>query len=306
MWVDGLGSDNSMSNSVLNIGTPLFDLKTALGGSDIEVGAGEIRLMVKGEYTSWYKIINQLPDLYKEGLTKIYLRQPDGTYVVGYVAVNPLDDTILTVNWDADSYPSNSTIPSSYRASLSTFDAIIDPQRTRPSNVVTGTRYLILESIGGGIRDTFVAENSVQRITTDVLRRKVHDHKIFVNGVEVGSGGPSETWDPTNPTIYNSNYYITLDSPALSGDEITYELYMNEDGPDAWKNSNNSDFIAEANDIIEWTGSKWNVVFSAQENTDILLYLTNMYTNTQYKWNGVYWSKSFEGEYNQGDWRLGL
>jgi len=306
MWVDGLGSDNNRTNAVLNIGTPLFDLKTALGGFDIEVGAGEIRLLLKGEYVAWYKIINQLPDLYKEGLTKIYLKQPDGTYVVGYVVVNPLDDTILTVNWDADSYPSNSSIPSSYRASLSTFDAIIDPQRTRPSNVVAGTRYLILESIGGGLRDTFVTENSVQRITTDVLRRKVHDHKIFVNGIEVGSGGPSEPWNPTNSVIYNSNYYITLDNPALPGDEITYELYMNEDGPDAWKNSNNSDFIAEANDIIDWTGSKWNVIFSAQENTDVLLYLTNMYTNTQYKWNGVYWSKSFEGEYNQGDWRLGL
>ena len=305
-WVDGLGSDNNRTNAVLNIGTPLFDLKTAIGGFEIEVGAGEIRLVLKGEYVAWYKIINQLPDLYKEGLTKIYLRQPDGTYVVGYVVVNPLDDTILTVNWDTDSYPSNSTIPSSYRASLSTFDAIIDPQRTRPSNVVAGTRYLILESIGGGLRDTFVTENSIQRITTDVLRRKVHDHKIFVNGVEVGSGGPSEPWNPTNSIIYNSNYYITLDSPALPGDEITYELYMNEDGPDAWKNSNNSDFIAEANDIIEWTGSKWNVIFSAQENADVLLYLTNMYTNTQYKWNGVYWSKSFEGEYNQGDWRLGL
>jgi hypothetical protein len=81
---------------------------------------------------------------------------------------------------------------------------------------------------------------------------------------------------------------------------------MNEDGPDAWKNTNNSDFIAEANDIIEWDGNKWNIIFSAAESADVLLYLTNMYTNTQYKWNGVYWSKSFEGEYNRGEWRLGL
>ena len=306
IWVDGIGTDNNMSNGGVNISTPLFDIKTTLGNFGIEVLYGEIKLVSNSEYVSWRKIIDQLPDLYKEGLTKVYLKQPDGTYVVGYVAMNPLDETILTVNWDTDSYPSNNTIPSSYRTSLSTFDAIIDPQRTRPSNVVAGTRYLILESIGGGIRDTFVSETSIHRITTDVLRRKVNDHKIFVDGVEVGSGGPSEPWDPTNPVIYNSNYYITLDTAVPVGSEITYELYMNEDGPDAWKNTNNSDFIAEANDIIEWDGNKWNIIFSAAESADVLLYLTNMYTNTQYKWNGVYWSKSFEGEYNRGEWRLGL
>jgi hypothetical protein len=257
---------------------------------------------------SWYKILELNPEIYKEGLTKIYLKQPDGTYVVGYIALNPVDDTVMSVNWDVDSYPSNSEIQSNYRSNnlWGSFDAIIDPQRTRPSSSDSGTRYLILEGIGGGVRDTFVSENSVHKITTDILRRKVNDHKIFVNGVEVGSGGPSEPWDPTNPVIYNSNYYITLDTPAAPGSEITYELYVNEDGPDAWKNTDDSDFIAEANDIIEWDGDKWNVIFSAKESSNILLYLTNLYTGTQYKWNGVYWSKSFEGDYRKGGWRIGL
>lgn len=307
MYVEGLGSDNNMGNAGLTISQPLTQVKTNLL-YDIEVSATSIRLVDNNEYVSWYKILELNPEIYKEGLTKIYLKQPDGTYVVGYLALNPVDDTIMSVNWDIDSYPSNTTIESSYRSNSlwGSFDAIIDPQRTRPSSNVPGTRYLILESIGGGIRDTFEAENSVYKITTDVLRRKVNDHKIFVNGVEVGSGGPSEPWNPANPAIWNSNYYITLDVPAKPGDEITYELYMNEDGPDAWKNIDSSDFIAEANDIIEWDGSKWTVVFSAQEEINTLAYLTNLYSGTQYKWNGVYWSKSFEGEYNKGDWRIGL
>ena len=306
-YVEGLGSDNNLSTGGLDIGKPLFDINTNLLYT-AEVETNIIRLVSNGEYVSWYKILELNPEIYKEGLTKIYLKQPDGTYVVGYIAINPVDDTIMSVNWDVDSYPSNSEIQSTYRLNnlWGSFDAIIDPQRTRPSSSNPGTRYLILEGIGGGVRDTFVSENSVHKITTDVLRRKVNDHKIFVNGVEVGSGGPSEPWDPTNTAIYNSNYYITLDTPAAPGSEITYELYVNEDGPDAWKNTDNSDFIAEANDIIEWDGSKWNVIFSAKESSNILLYLTNLYTGTQYKWNGVYWSKSFEGDYRKGDWRLGL
>lgn len=307
MYVEGLGSDNSISDAGTSLSAPLASIKTNFL-YDIEVNTTSVKLVNQGEYLSWYKIIELNPEIYKEGLTKIYLRQPDNTYVVGYIALNLLDDKIMSVNWDVDSYPSNTNINSTYRASnlWGSFDAIIDPQRTRPSSSAVGTRYLILEGIGGGIRDTFTAENSVHKINTDVLRRKVNDHKIFVNGVEVGSGGPSEPWDPLNPAIYNSNYYITLDTAALSGDEITYELYVNADGPDAWKNIDNSDFIAEANDIIEWDGSKWQVIFSAKENQDLLIYQTNLYTGTQYKWNGVYWSKSFEGEYRKGDWRIGL
>lgn len=307
IFVEGLGTDNNFSESGMNVSQPLFDIKTNLFYT-LEVSANTLRLVANNEYISWHKLLQLNPEAYKEGLTKIYLRQPDGTYVVGYIALNPLDDTIMSVNWDIDSYPTNDSISSANRANnlWGSFDAIIDPQRTRPTSSITGTRYLILEGIGGGIRDTFTTENSVKTITTDVLRRKVDDHKIFVNGVEVGSGGPSEPWNPSNPVIYNSNYYITLDDTAMPGDVITYELYVNQDGPDAWKNDDGSDFIAEANDIIEWDGDKWTVIFSADENADTLLYLTNLYTGTQYKWNGVYWSKSFEGEYKKGDWRIGL
>ena len=33
-------------------------------------------------------------------------------------------------------------------------------------------------------------------------------------------------------------------------------------------------------------------------------YITNAYTGIQYKWDGNSWSKSFEGIYHNGDWRL--
>jgi hypothetical protein len=79
---------------------------------------------------------------------------------------------------------------------------------------------------------------------------------------------------------------------------------MNEDGSDAWKNIDGSDFIAGENDLIEWDGSKWHVVFSAAANPTTPVYQTNLYTMAQYKWTGEYWTKSFEGEYDKKYWRM--
>lgn len=82
----------------------------------------------------------------------------------------------------------------------------------------------------------------------------------------------------------------------------------NTDGPDAWKNADGSDFVASENDIIEWTGSKWEIVFDASTNDakNGLTYTTNLNTGVQYKWDGFEWSLSFEGEYRKGTWRLVL
>jgi hypothetical protein len=87
---------------------------------------------------------------------------------------------------------------------------------------------------------------------------------------------------------------------------VTYKLKINADGPDAWKSNSGEDLYAVENDIIEWDGEQWNVVFDASKNTENLIYQTNIYTGVQYKWNGVQWAKSFEGEYGAGQWRLEL
>jgi hypothetical protein len=36
------------------------------------------------------------------------------------------------------------------------------------------------------------------------------------------------------------------------------------------------------------------------------VFITNLRTGIQYKWDGVQWLKSFEGEYLPGSWRLTL
>ena len=79
---------------------------------------------------------------------------------------------------------------------------------------------------------------------------------------------------------------------------------INNDGADAWKGTGGQDLIAKANDIIEWDGAQWNVVFAASQNSDNIVYQTNIYTNVQYQWNGVSWIKSYDGDYRTGQWRI--
>ena len=72
----------------------------------------------------------------------------------------------------------------------------------------------------------------------------------------------------------------------------------NTDGPDAW-----GDLVAGANDVIEYTGNKWEVMFDSSNESGIH-YLTNSNTNLQYKYTGNEWVKSYEGEYRAGDWSI--
>jgi hypothetical protein len=204
-------------------------------------------------------LFDQYPGKYAAGSSQIYLMQSDGTEVAGTIAIDPMDETLLSVNWDLDTVPQNTGIDSnglmdsdvgytvpSYRNGTSNnggpgnFDAIINPQQTGPNDakfitrygaISAGRRYLLIEDIGD-------ADNT--------------------------------------------------------------------DGADAWKNTDNSDLVAKANDIIEWDGTQWNVIFDSVQESDTMVWQTNIYTGVQYLWNGVSWVKSYEGEYGTGQWRIVL
>jgi hypothetical protein len=63
--------------------------------------------------------------------------------------------------------------------------------------------------------------------------------------------------------------------------------------------------VARTNDIIEYTGTQWQVVFEA-EGDDTIQFVTNVTTGIQYRWTGITWVKSFEGLYPGGEWSLVL
>jgi hypothetical protein len=70
----------------------------------------------------------------------------------------------------------------------------------------------------------------------------------------------------------------------------------------AWS-PNNIPFYANANDIIEFDGTRWRVSLDSQNNIDGE-YVTNLNTNVQYYWDGESWLRSYEGAYREGKWTL--
>ena len=173
----------------------------------------------------------------------------------------------------------------------------------------------------------------------------IFETKVFVNGVsvaftEVEDGGKFQTFNSQSYRTESGKYKIRLNEfpPLEDGngnasvvkyvierytypdwytegddpDTITVEsdVYLpgkpeRSSGPEAWKNLDGSDTYIKANSIIEWNGSRWVPVFDPEEITTNI-FITNLRTGIQYKWDGVQWLKSFEGEYLPGSWRLTL
>jgi len=61
-----------------------------------------------------------------------------------------------------------------------------------------------------------------------------------------------------------------------------------------------------ANSIIEWNGTNWIVSFDPGTQGTTLAYVQHLSTFVQYRWDGLQWLRSFEGDYDVGYWRLQL
>jgi hypothetical protein len=180
----------------------------------------------------WTRLLDLYPGKFRAGLSQLRLMTPNNTEIVAYLSLDPLDETVMNLNFDSDTIPTNTIIAGNV-VPRGTVDAIIDPEKFNPSSPSIGIRYLILENL-------------------------------------------------------NSSYSV----PGY-------------DGPDAWKNADSSDPVASANDIIEWDGTRWQVIFNSKTTSGVV-YITNTYTGIQYKWTNGEWTKSSEGIYDKELWRLVL
>ncbi len=70
-----------------------------------------------------------------------------------------------------------------------------------------------------------------------------------------------------------------------------------------WLGIDDTPLRAYANDIIEFDGNHWDVVFDSANEVQVQ-YVTNLTTGTQYRWSGTSWSKSYEGYFPAGKWQL--
>ena len=106
-----------------------------------------------------------------------------------------------------------------------------------------------------------------------------------------------------NPDTFNPSSKVANTRYLILEDINVDHAAPNYDGPIAWKNTNGTDFVANANDIIQWNGTDWAILFNSNAASDVT-YITNSYTGIQYKWDGGNWSKSFEGIYDNTAWRI--
>jgi len=104
--------------------------------------------------------------------------------------------------------------------------------------------------------------------------------------------GPNDGLDSS---MLGQRYLLTEDTGSFQGTS-----------PIAWQGANDEVLVAMANDIIEFDGYRWMVVFDRDSSPDNIQYVTNLTTNIQYKWVNNMWVKSYEGLYPGGQWSLVL
>jgi hypothetical protein len=76
--------------------------------------------------------------------------------------------------------------------------------------------------------------------------------------------------------------------------------------PDAWEGTDGQPLVAHANDIVEYNGERWEIVFDSTSSPENMQYVTNITTELQYRWTGSAWVKSYQGLYPGGQWTLVL
>jgi hypothetical protein len=125
------------------------------------------------------------------------------------------------------------------------------------------------------------------------------DSAVGYNGAGSYRPNSTGTFDAIiNPLTYNPDAVVTGTRYLLVDDIGNIN---NVDPATEW-----GTLVAYANDIIEWTGSAWRVVFAHSQFASTMVWQTNIYTGVQYLWNGVSWVKSYEGEYRAGQWKIVL
>ena len=176
-----------------------------------------------GKKLDWQLVLDQYGG-YKEGVSRITFKQPNGSELVGTIAVNPVDPTLLVVSMDMDTvpgntsilegrYPNNTVYTSVRSASKGTIDAIINPYNFNPlntygtkANYPVGLRYLMLDDLNMFLAPTRAASIATNIIDTDIdfyrivrpdQRQKasasnlprsysnIFETKVYVNGVSV-------------------------------------------------------------------------------------------------------------------------
>jgi T4-like virus Myoviridae tail sheath stabiliser len=192
------------------------------------------------------------------------------------------------------------------RSSLSpfTFPVVENPQITWPSVIGAygvlrpGISYITLD-------DPWNQDASI----VGTITVNPSDDRLIIYNIDPDTI-PQDSLLPVNSVINPllSGPNIGLPAPTLGQRYLITEPTGNTENsqnPLGWTGSGGQPLLANANDIIEFNGVRWEVAFDSLRMTETQ-YVTNLTTGIQYKWNGQAWVKSVDGLYPGGSWNLVL
>lgn len=216
------------------------------------------------ENATWEKII-EVYGGYKPG-SRIAFKQPGNTELVGNFVMNPLNPNVLSVTFDIDTLPQNSSIDlNGYVRGINDLGEVYESDDFDPS---TAKQYVDL-IINPLTFNPLIKFNGFENIPFNTRLMILEDigHPDNVDGADAWAS--------------YANYLNPVDGTK------THEL------------------VASANSIIAWDGDKWVVVFDPAKARGIVPIMQNMKTMIKYKFTDEYgWVKAFEGEYEPGTWTL--
>jgi hypothetical protein len=251
---------------------------------------------------TWHQVLNAYGNV-RPGISMITLENPYmDTEIMGTITYDPLDDRLLSYNIDVDTIPANTLEP---------IDRVVDPLSQGP-NVglpapTLGTRYLLTNDIGD--------PNTLQLLVSESGSLAAGATVIQVSGLHLAA---SATWVGSVLTGTNSSgqrmfsddteiVSINLIANTITINNPTIAIIQNSDIINTTTRNTASawgDIVAYQNDIIEYNGTKWEVVFNSSASTTPQ-WVVNLRTSVQYRFGQESgWTKSFEGFYDQGSWNI--
>ena len=171
---------------------------------------------------------------------------------------------------------------------------------------------------------TLISAYGVYRPGISQIRLDQEDGSVIVGTIVINPNDDRLVIFNTDPDTSPQNTLAPIDAiinPLLSGpgdgldSSMLGQRYLltegtgdhaNSSNPSAWAGTGGQPLVAEANDIIEYDGARWRVVFVAAASQSNKQYVTNIHTGTQYEWTGQQWIKSYQGVYPGGTWSIVL
>ena len=231
--------------------------------------------------------------------------------VNGYLDWHPLNQNLLI--W--------SIIPSTLPATtINTITSIVNPQIKGPSAglaaAALGQRYLLVEK---------PADESASWLITgsDTVTVSINNPTLILNSeftwnthiITIGSTNPSTFAFDTTAALKSTGLYVVWQentlkfinnrgtannfisgavSDGLTGIGIESGIYRNTfDCP-------------QSNDIIEWSGTTWRVLWSAAAHQNTIAYVINQLTGKMLEWDGTQWSEYLPKHASPGYWHIKL